>query len=78
MSTINARLYCRGTACIEFSFCEFLHTDTDSEAQIIDIVENIVHGARCAFSRISDTRYEMVGEFGTVLVKAEQAVLRIA
>lgn len=72
-----AEKVCIRPAIIEFPFCEALVSDSGSKGQPADIAGNLDHGALSGLRRVSDTRYEITGEFGTVLVEAESPVLRL-
>jgi hypothetical protein len=72
-----AEKVCIRPACIEFPFCEALVADRGTEGKLVDIVRNIEHGAITGLCCLSDTRYEISGEFGTVLVDAEGPLLRL-
>ena len=72
-----AERVCIRPAYIEFPFCKALATDGSSDGQLVDIARNIDHGAITGLRRLSDTRYEISGEFGTVLVDAEGPLLRL-
>lgn len=72
-----AEKVCIRPACIEFPYCEALVADRGTEEELVDIARNIDHGAIAGLRRLSDTRYEISGEFGTVLVAAEGPLLRL-
>ena len=64
-------------AVIEFPYCEGLGRDARPERQVVDIVEEIPHGAIAGLRRMANGHYEISGEFGTVLIDAERPILRL-
>lgn len=72
-----AEKVCIRPACIEFPFCEVLVLEGTEQGELIDIIEIIGHGALHGLRRLSELRYEITGEFGTVFVEAEQPVLKL-
>jgi len=72
-----AEKVCIRPATIEFPVCEALGSDGGDEAELIDIASNLGLGAISGFRRLADSRYEITGEFGTVLVHAERPLLKL-
>ena len=72
-----AEKFCIRPACIEFPYCEGLQLDGTEDAEAIDIAGNLGGGAISGLRRLSDARYEISGEFGTVLVDAERLLLKL-
>jgi len=72
-----AEKVCIRPAYIEFPFCGTLVVNGETDGQLADIARNIGHGAITGLRRLSDTRYEISGEFGTVLLDAEAPLLRL-
>lgn len=68
---------CIRPARIEFPYCEALGRDGGSEGELVEIAANLGHGAISNFRRLSDARYEMSGEFGTVFIDAERPVFKL-
>jgi len=72
-----AEKVCIRPACIEFPFCEAIDLNVESEGEPVDIAGNIGVGAITGLRRRADDRYEISGEFGTVLVNAERPILKL-
>ncbi len=68
---------CIRPAYVEFPHCEGLGLNGEFESDTFDIAGNIGHGGISGFCRRADGRYEISGEFGTVLVDAERPILRL-
>lgn len=72
-----AEKICIRPAVIEFPCCEVLRTDAGNGGEVIDIVEELAHGAISDLYVLDDGRYAISGEFGTVSVIAERPILRL-
>jgi hypothetical protein len=72
-----AEKVCIRPAIIEFPFCDKVTGDDDTSYSVSELVERIGHGAIKGLQRYEDGRYEISGEFGTVLVSAERPLLRL-
>lgn len=72
-----AEKVCIRPAVIEFPFCDSLETAAVSGDKVIDIAVKIAHGPIHSLRRLPSGHYEMVGEFGTVLIDAERPILRL-
>lgn len=72
-----AERVCIRPAYIEFPFCEALAAEGADDAEIVDMAASLGNGAISGFRRVADARYEITGEFGTVLVHAERPLLRL-
>lgn len=72
-----AEKVCIRPAYIEFPFCEALVMDGSTEGRLVDIARHIDHGAIAGLRRLSDSRFEISGEFGTVFVDAEGPLLTL-
>jgi len=69
---------CIRPATIEFPFCESVEADgVPAGAELADQADQLGHGAIAGFRRLRDGRYEIKGEFGTVLIRAERPILRL-
>lgn len=68
---------CIRPACVEFPFCDRLSTKNAMGGKAVDIVGNLGHGAITNLRRLTELRYEITGEFGTVLIDADQPILKI-
>jgi len=68
---------CIRPACIEFPFCETFGPDGITEGELVDISENLGLGAISGLRRLTDDRYEISGDFGTVFISAERPLLRL-
>lgn len=68
---------CIRPAVIEFPHCEAVRTDAGDSGEVIDIVEELAHGAISDLDVLDDGRYAIRGEFGTVSVIAERPILRL-
>lgn len=72
-----AEKVCIRPAYIEFPVCEELILDGGMDGKPADIAARIGHGAISGFHRCADARYEIGGEFGTVLVDAGRPLLKL-
>ena len=72
-----AEKVCIRPACIEFPFCEAFHPAGQDDGEPVETAGNLGHGAITGFRRLSDARYEITGEFGTVFVSAERPLLKL-
>ena len=68
---------CIRPAYIEFPVCEGMIPDGGMDGELADIAACLGHGAISGFHRCADARYEISGEFGTVLVDAERPLLKL-
>lgn len=72
-----AEKVCIRPACIEFPFCEGFGPAGHDGGEAVETAGNLGHGAITGFRQLSDARYEITGEFGTVLVNAERPLLKL-
>lgn len=72
-----AEKVCIRPACIEFPFCEAFGPAGQDDGEPVEIAGNLGHGAITGFRQLSDARYEITGEFGTVFVNAERPLLKL-
>ena len=73
-----AQKVCIRPAVIEFPYCETITADTVAAgASPAEAAQRIGHGAISGLRRHADGRYEINGEFGTVVIDAERPILRI-
>ena len=72
-----AEKVCIRPACIEFPFCEAFGPAGQDGGEPVETAGNLGHGAITGFRRLSDARYEITGEFGTVFVSAERPLLKL-
>jgi hypothetical protein len=69
---------CIRPATIEFPFCESVEAEgVPADAELADKAGRLGHGAIAGFRRLSDGRYEISGEFGAVLIRAERPILKL-
>ncbi len=68
---------CIRPACIEFPVCAAFGPAGREGSEAVEISGNLGHGAITGFRRLSETRYEITGEFGTVFVNAERPLLKL-
>lgn len=61
---------------VEFPCCDGLSTEFATDGEPVDIAGNLGHGAITNLRRLTEHRYEISGEFGTVFVDAEQPLLK--
>lgn len=69
---------CIRPAIIEFPLCERLRYEGCAEGTIHEVVESIGHGAVTGLQLLSDGKYEISGDFGTVFIDAERPLLRLS
>lgn len=72
-----AERVCIRPACIEFPYCGGLLLAGSGQSELADIIGNIGVGAIADLNVVGDGRYELAGEFGTVLITAERPLLRL-
>lgn len=72
-----AEKVCIRPASIEFPICEALVPEGGADGEIADIAGRLGHGAIKTFRRRAGGRYEISGEFGTVVVDAERPLLKL-
>ena len=72
-----AEKVCIRPACIEFPFCESFGKAGESEGKLADIARNLGAGAITGLNRLASDRYEISGDFGTVLIDAERPHLKL-
>lgn len=68
---------CIRPAIIEFPCCSALSIGDSAPGSIAEIAEGIGHGAIKGLQRLVDGRFEIQGDFGTVLVSAERPLLKL-
>jgi len=69
---------CNRPAVIEFPYCEAITVDGISvDAGPAEVARRIGHGAITGFRRLADARYELLGEFGALLIESERPLLRL-
>ena len=72
-----AEKFCIRAGCIEFPFCESVGPDGKTDGKPIDIARKLGPGAITGLRRMADQRYEISGDFGTVLIDAERPLLKL-
>lgn len=73
-----AEKVCIRPAVMEFPFCTSVSVDgVAGRDDIKGCVSRLGHGAIRGMQRYADGRYELQGEFGTVIIEAERPVLRL-
>lgn len=72
-----AEKVCIRPACIEFPFCESFGPEGSSGDELVDIANKLGPGAITGLRRLADERYEISGDFGTVLIDAERPLLKL-
>jgi hypothetical protein len=73
-----AEKVCIRPAIIEFPFCTGISRDgAPVSDNLKDGVKQLGHGAISGMRLCDDGRYELRGEFGTVIIDAERPVLRL-
>jgi hypothetical protein len=72
-----AEKFCIRPAIIEFSLCEEISVDGNSNGSIGEIAAALGHGAINGLRRLDDGRCEINGSFGTVIITAERPLLRL-
>jgi len=72
-----AEKFCIRPAAIEFPACEEIDSGESAGGEVVDIIDNIGHGAINDLRRLGDGRYEISGDFGTVLINADRPILRL-
>jgi hypothetical protein len=72
-----AEKVCIRPAIIEFPICEQVIVGDDTSSSKAELVERLGHGVIEGLQRHQDGRYEINGEFGTVIVVAERPLLRL-
>lgn len=72
-----AEKVCIRPACIEFPFCESFGPEDSSSDELVDIANKLGPGAITGLRRLADERYEISGDFGTVLIDAERPLLKL-
>lgn len=73
-----AEKVCIRPAIIEFPFCTGVSlVGAPGSDDIRYLVSRLGHGAIAGMQRRADERYELRGEFGTVIIEAERPVLRL-
>lgn len=72
-----AEKVCIRPACIEFPYCESFGKAGESGGKLVDIAGNLGAGAITGLSRFANHRYEISGDFGTVLIDAERPLLKL-
>jgi hypothetical protein len=69
---------CIRAAVIEFPFCDRIESDhSAANTAPADMAEQLETGAIRGMRRLADGRYELDGDFGTVLIEAERPILRL-
>lgn len=68
---------CIRPAIIEFPCCVALRIGDSAPGTVAETAEGIGHGAIKGLQRLVDGRYEILGDFGTVLVSAERPLLKL-
>lgn len=69
---------CIRPAVIEFPFCDRIESDgMSADTDPAAVVSELGHGAIEGLRRLVDGRYEVKGEFGTVMIDAERPILRL-
>jgi len=73
-----AEKICVRPAIIEFPHCEAISLNgVTLDESLSDTSERLALGAIQGLKRMSDGPFEIVGEFGTVLIDAERPILRL-
>ena len=72
-----AEKVCIRPALIEFPYVDTLRLGDSAPCQLIEIIDDLGHGAIEDLTVTGDGCYEIHGEFGTVSVSAERPVLRL-
>ena len=73
-----AEKVCIRPALIEFPFCVEVGTAGSPPADDINaFVNDLGHGAITGLQRRADGRYEITGDFGSIVVEAERPVMRL-
>ncbi|MCH9694432.1 MAG: hypothetical protein K0U72_07980 [Gammaproteobacteria bacterium] len=72
-----AEKICIRPAIIEFPYCEGIGRKSGALSSPVEIVGTLQHGAIKGLRCLADGCYEIVGEFGTVLINAERPLLRL-
>jgi hypothetical protein len=72
-----AEKVCIRPAIIEFPYCEKLTVEGHSSASVAEMAKGLGHGAVTGLVRYEDGRYEIDGEFGTVLITSDRPILRL-
>lgn len=72
-----AEKFCIWPATIEFPVCEEIDSGESGGDEVTDIIGNIGNGAIDDLRSLGDGRYEISGDFGTVLINAERPILRL-
>ena len=73
-----AEQVCIRPARIEFPYCDALAKEGEEAGKLVDIAEELEHGAIADLAVVDEGRYALRGDFGTVFVIAERPVLRLA
>lgn len=68
---------CIRPAIIEFPYCEGIGRKSGALVLPAEIVSKLRHGSIKGLRCLSDGRYEIEGEFGTVFINAERPLLRL-
>lgn len=72
-----AEKVCIRPAIIEFPFCEQITVGSDTASSVPEAAERLRHGAIEGLRRREDGRYEISGDFGTVVIVAERPLLKL-
>ena len=73
-----AQKVCIRPAVVEFPYCEAINSDSIVDgSDLAAAAGTIGHGGIEGFRLVADGRYEISGEFGTVLIDAERPILRL-
>lgn len=72
-----AEKICIRPAIIEFPFCQELVLVGATGDRRAVVAEKLQHGAVSGLQRLADGRYQIAGQFGTVLIDAERPLLRL-
>lgn len=72
-----AEKVCIRPAIIEFPCCSGLSCNRLPVGEVTEIAGKISHGLMLDLGVVSDGRYEIRGEFGTVSIDAERPILRL-
>lgn len=72
-----AEKVCIRPAMMEFPYCDEVTVDGKTASSIAKAAEQLRHGAIKELRRLPDSRYEITGDFGTVLIVGERPLLRL-
>jgi hypothetical protein len=72
-----AEQVCIRPACIDFPYCDELSLADSAPGEMTDVIGDMGSGAIADLSVVADGRYELSGEFGTVIIAAERPILRL-